>query len=98
MRSRRQLIALLGGTALAWPFNAGAQQVVGKTARIGVLRTSLDNAVEQLSYPAFVEELKKFGFLEGKNLSIQTVRTDQDSKRLFAETSDLARLLDSGFS
>jgi putative ABC transport system substrate-binding protein len=88
---RRQCIVLLGGAALAWSFNAGAQQVIDKTARIGVLRTSLDNPVEQLAYPAFVEELKKFGFIEGKNLSVQIVSTDQDSMGLFAETSDLAR-------
>ena len=36
----------------------------------------------RLGFPAFVEELKKYGFLEGKNLTIEKVRTDQDSKRL----------------
>ena len=91
MRPRRQFIALLGGAALAWPLDVGAQQVVGKTARIGLLQTSPDNPVVQFGYPVFVEELKKYGFVEGKNLTIEKVRTDQDSKRLFAETSDLAR-------
>jgi len=89
IRSRRQLIALVGGAALAWPLNAGAQQVVGKTARIGLLQTSPDNPFVQLGYPAFVEELKKYGF--GQKSDYRKVRTDQDSKRLFAEASDLAR-------
>lgn len=91
MRPRRQFIALLGGVALAWSLDVGAQQVVGKTARIGLLQTSPDNPFVRLGYPVFIEELKKYGFLEGKNLTIQIVRTDQDSERLFAETSDLAR-------
>src|SRR5262245_2965921 len=88
---RRELIALLGGTAIAWPLNVGAQQVVERTARIGLLIASPVNPVIQLGYPVFVEELKKFGFIEGQNLTIEIVRTDQDSKALFAQTSDLAR-------
>ncbi len=73
---RRNFIALVSGAAAAWPFTARAQQVVGKTARIGLLQTSPDNPVVQLGYPVFVEELKKYGFIEGKNLTIEKVRTD----------------------
>jgi hypothetical protein len=68
---RRELIALLGGvlgsSTAAWPHNVRAQQVVGKTARIGFLLTSPDNPITQLSYPVFVEELKKSGFIEGQS-------------------------------
>jgi putative ABC transport system substrate-binding protein len=35
--------------------------------------------------------LKKSGFSAGQNLTIEVVRTDQDSQRLFAETADLVR-------
>jgi putative ABC transport system substrate-binding protein len=88
---RRDFIALVSGAAAAWPFTVRAQQVVGKSARIGLLQTSPENPIVQLGHPVFINELKKSGFIEGQNLTIEIVRTDQDSKRLFAQTSDLAR-------
>ena len=86
---RRKFIAALSGTAIAWPIAARAQQLAGRTARIGFL--GLDNPVVSLGYPAFLDELKKSGFSEGQNLVIEAVRTDQDAQRLFAETADLVR-------
>jgi len=35
--------------------------------------------------------LKKSGFSEGQNLTIETVRSDQDPQKLFAATADLVR-------
>jgi hypothetical protein len=84
---RRQLIRVLGSAAVAWPLAARA----GKTARIGFVGNPLDNPVTALGYPAFLDELKKSGFSAGQNLTIEVVRTDQDSQRLFAETADLVR-------
>jgi putative tryptophan/tyrosine transport system substrate-binding protein len=88
---RRQFISVLGGAAAAWPFAARAQRPAGRTARIGNLMPSLDNPVVGLGYPVFLDELKKYGFSEGQNLTIETVREDQDVQRLFAETADLVR-------
>jgi putative ABC transport system substrate-binding protein len=88
---RRQLIAGLGGAAVAWPLAAQAQQLAGRNARIGLLRTSLDDPVTKIGYPAFIDELKKSGFSEGQNLTVEAVRIDQDTQRLFAETADLVR-------
>ena len=87
---RRKFIAVLGGAA-ASPLSARAQQLPGRTARIGLLQTSRDNPVVGRGYPAFLDELKKSGFSAGQNLTIEVVRTDQDSQRLFAETADLVR-------
>ncbi|MGD1213012.1 MAG: ABC transporter substrate binding protein [Candidatus Acidiferrales bacterium] len=89
--ARRKFIAALGGIALAWPLAARAQQLAGRTARIGFLGPSLDNSIVSLGYPAFLDELKKSGFSEGQNLGIEAVRTDQDAQRVFAETADLVR-------
>ena len=89
--ARRKFIAALSGTAFGWPLAARAQQLAGRTARIGFLRTSLDDPVTALGYPAFLDELKKSGFSEGQNLTIEAVRIDQDAQRLFAETADLVR-------
>jgi putative tryptophan/tyrosine transport system substrate-binding protein len=87
---RREFIAVLGGAAVS-PLSVRAQQLPGRTARIGLLQTSRDNPVVRQGYSAFLDELKKSGFSAGQNLTIEVVRTDQDSQRLFAETADLVR-------
>jgi len=88
---RRVFITLLGGVALAWPLAARAQQPAGRTARIGLLQPSLDDPVVARGYPVLLDELKKSGFSAGQNLTIETVRLDQDTQKLFAATADLAR-------
>ena len=89
--ARRKFIAGLGSAAAAWPLAARAQQPAGRTARIGIIQASLDDPVAGRGYPAFLDELKKFGFSAGQNLTIETVRVDQDRQKLFAETADLVR-------
>jgi putative tryptophan/tyrosine transport system substrate-binding protein len=88
---RRQFISALGGAIVAWPFAARAQQLAGRAARIGLLQPSLDDPVIGRGYPAFLDELKKSGFSVGQNLTIEAVRLDQDSQKLFAATADLVR-------
>jgi putative tryptophan/tyrosine transport system substrate-binding protein len=88
---RREFIALIGGAAATWSSTAGAQQLTDRSAKIGLLTTSLADPVMARGYPAFLDELKKSGFSEGQNLTIETVRLDQDAQRLFADTADLVR-------
>jgi ABC-type uncharacterized transport system substrate-binding protein len=88
---RRELITALGGSALGWPLAAHAQRLADRTARIGFLQPPLDNPVVARGYPAFLDELKKSGFNEGQNLTIEFVRLDQDTQQLFAQTADLVR-------
>jgi putative ABC transport system substrate-binding protein len=87
---RRQFISALGGTALTWPLAARAQQL-GRTARIGLLTSAPGDPVNGPGIPAFLDELKKSGFSEGQNLTIEAVRADQDPQKLFVETADLVR-------
>jgi putative tryptophan/tyrosine transport system substrate-binding protein len=87
---RREFIAT-AGALLASPLVARAQKLAERSARIGFLRTALDDPITAAGYPAFIDELKKSGFVEGKNLTIETVRIDQDAAQLFAETAALAR-------
>jgi putative tryptophan/tyrosine transport system substrate-binding protein len=88
---RRQFFSALGGTAVAWPFAARAQQLAGRTARIGIMQASLDDPVVARGYPVFLDELKKSGFSAGQNLTIEAVRLDQDAQKLFAAMADLVR-------
>ena len=88
---RREFITLIGGAAATWSSAAGAQQLTDRTAKIGLLTTPLADPVMARGYPAFLDELKKSGFSEGQNLTVETVRLDQDAQRLFADTADLVR-------
>ena len=62
--TRRELIALLGSTAAAWPLGARAQQ--GKVHRIGAL--ILGNADAESFRTEMREELRKSGYVEGSDL------------------------------
>jgi ABC-type uncharacterized transport system substrate-binding protein len=86
---RREFITLLGGAA--WPLAARAERLAGRAARIGIIQASLDDPLVGRGYPVFLNELKKSGFNEGQNLTIEVVRSDQDAERIFAETADLVR-------
>ena len=88
---RREFITLFGVAAATWPSLARAQRLADKSVRIGLLQPSLENPVGARGYPAFLDELKKSGFSEGHNLTVQIVRLDQDSQSLFAETAELLR-------
>jgi len=88
---RRTFVAALGGVTFVWPLAAIAQQPTGRTRRIGFLQASLDDPVVGRGYPAFLDELKKSGFSESQNLTIEAVRIDQDAQKVFAETADLVR-------
>ena len=62
---RREFIALMGASA-AWPFAAMAQQA-GRTYRVGGLGVGPRNSP---AIVAMFDELRRFGFIEGQNLTI----------------------------
>ncbi len=67
---RRELIALLGGGAAAWPLAGHAQQPE-RIPRVGVLMPFPENdPVAQASVTAFAQALGRFGWIEGKNIRI----------------------------
>ena len=76
---RREFITLLGG-AVAWPRAAHAQQPE-RMRRIGVLMPyAKDNPEAQARTAAFLQELQKLGWTEGRNLQIE-YRGDTDDLR-----------------
>jgi putative tryptophan/tyrosine transport system substrate-binding protein len=67
---RREFIVLIGGAA-AMPFAARAQQN-GRIRRIGVLMPyPKDNSEGQARVAAFLKELQRLGWAEGRNLQIE---------------------------
>ena len=54
MTTRRELITLLGGAAVAWPFAARAQQ----TYRLGILS---GRSRDEPNFVVFFEELRQAG-------------------------------------
>jgi putative tryptophan/tyrosine transport system substrate-binding protein len=66
---RREFITVFGGAA-AWPLAGHAQQAE-RMRRVGVLMSPSESSpVAQASVTAFVEALRRFGWLEGKNIRI----------------------------
>jgi hypothetical protein len=60
---RRELIAALGGAAVAWSLTARAQQLVRKTPVIGII----DDAPV---WDHFRKELRDLGYVDGRNIEI----------------------------
>jgi putative tryptophan/tyrosine transport system substrate-binding protein len=68
---RREFIALLGSAA-AWPMAASAQQD-GRVRRVGVLMQGKPTDATYQSYlGAFIEALQKLGWIDGRNLRIDS--------------------------
>ena len=63
---RREFIALLGAS-VTWPFAATAQQA-GRNYRLGVLLPYPRDAPVNV---AFLEEFRRYGFIEGQNLTVE---------------------------
>jgi putative tryptophan/tyrosine transport system substrate-binding protein len=83
---RREFITLLGGTALAWPFGARAQQPV--KPMIGFLGSApLDGLAPYL--PAFLQGIRETGLVEGRNVTIDYSWADNDNDRLQALAVEL---------
>src|SRR6516162_10369573 len=61
---RREFIALMGAS-VAWPF-ATLGQESGRTYRLGCLLSS-----PRENYMAFFDELRRHGFIEGQNLTVE---------------------------
>ena len=73
--TRREFITLVGGAAVAWPLAARAQQPAAKTHRIAIVHPSvsiseMNETGDHTYYPALFKELRRFGYVEGKNLIV----------------------------
>src|SRR5262245_634909 len=68
---RREFIKLLSGAATAWPLAARAQRPE-RIRRIGVfMNRAVDDPQGQAFVAAFIQQLRKLGWIEGENLHIE---------------------------
>ena len=87
---RREFVALLGSTALAWPIPARAQQG-GKLATIGLLGSGTAAAQSQWT-AAFVQRLRELGWTEGRNVTIEYRWAEGRSERFAEFAAEFVRL------
>jgi ABC-type uncharacterized transport system substrate-binding protein len=84
---RREFIALLGGTAAAWPFAARAQQ----RPVVGLLAVSSKTTGARY-YGAFPQGLRELGYSEGRDYAFEERYADGDVARLPRLAEELVRL------
>jgi putative ABC transport system substrate-binding protein len=86
---RRDFVALLGGTAAAWPLAARAQQS-GKLATVGFLGASSASGWSSW-VAAFVQRLRELGWIEGRNLTIEYRWADGRNERAAEFAAEFVR-------
>src|ERR1700719_4463767 len=89
---RRELIALLGGGAAAWPLAARAQQP-GQVRRIGVLLGNAESDPQaQARVAKFVKALQDLGWNVGRNIAIDYRWAAADVGRMTTLAKELVAL------
>src|SRR5271169_4973454 len=83
---RRDLIAMIGGVAAAWPLAARAQQT--SAPLIGFLGSTSPETYA-LRLRAFREGLKEAGYVQGQNVAIEYRWAEGQYERLPAMAADL---------
>jgi ABC-type uncharacterized transport system substrate-binding protein len=90
--NRREFITLLGGSAVAWPLAAQAQQG-GAMRRIGVLMNlAADDPEASVRFAAFLQGLQELGWAIGRNMSIDTRWGAGDIERYRRYAAELVAL------
>jgi putative ABC transport system substrate-binding protein len=66
---RREFITLIGSAAANWPFATFAQQQ-DRMKLIGAISGIAEEPILQARYAAFLQELQKFGWMDGRNVRV----------------------------
>jgi putative tryptophan/tyrosine transport system substrate-binding protein len=88
---RRVFITFLGGTVVAWPLVALAQQQSAKAPRIGFL-TRYSDASVSAQIDAFRQSLRDLGWVEGKSIGIEYRNAEGQVDRLRSLAAELVGL------
>ena len=87
---RREVMASLAAVTSAWPIAARAQEL-GRTFRIGMAEP-VSAELNAAYLAAFRQELKRLGYVEGRNLVIEHRSADGDASRFPAILAELIAL------
>ena len=91
MTTRRDFIALLGGSAIAWPLAAHAQQRESMR-RIGALMGIAEGNPEARAWvSAFQSGLRELGWVEGRDVQTEFRWPAGDTARMATEARELVR-------
>src|SRR5262245_10206626 len=88
---RREFITLLGGAVAAWPVGARAQQQGAKPLTIGFLGAATSASWNQWT-AAFVQRLREFSWIEGRNVLIEYRWAEGRSERAAEIAAEFVRL------
>jgi putative ABC transport system substrate-binding protein len=89
---RRDFIAFLGAGAAAWPL-AGRAQQAERVRRIGVLMgTAADDPQSQARTAAFAQGLAQLGWIDGRNVQIDTRWATTNADDIRRHAADLVAL------
>src|SRR5262245_59813965 len=83
---RRKFLATLLGGAAAWPLAARAQDNI---AHLGVIGPNRESAQARIGYATLLEELRKLGFTEGRNLVVEFRHIDQGVPQAFTGANEM---------
>jgi putative tryptophan/tyrosine transport system substrate-binding protein len=86
---RREFIAL-AGASVTWPFAAMAQEP-GRTYRLGFLYAAPRDAARVDTSSAFLDEVGRQGFIEGKNLAVDYRAFGSHPERVSEYAAELAK-------
>jgi putative ABC transport system substrate-binding protein len=87
---RREFIALIPATAIAWPLGTRAQRQIPVIGYLSVGSAASDNIPGRLV--AFRQGLSEAGYVEGRNVAIEYRGAEDQNDRLPALAADLVRL------
>lgn len=91
MNTRRELLLLLGASALAAPFGANAQQPL-RIPRVAILGSELStDPWERERVVAIRDGLRQFGYEDGRNVLVQPRWADGKYERLPVLASEIVR-------
>src|SRR5260370_41661329 len=89
--NRRAFITLLGGAAASWPLAARAQQAE-RMRQIGLLMGVADDREGQARVTALRQGLQELGWIDGRNIQIETRFGGADASHIRAHAAELVAL------
>ena len=88
--TRREFVLLAGGTAVAWPLIAQAQQQIGPIPRLAYLGAS-SPALATREIEQFKVGLTENGLIDGQNIKVDYLWGEGSPDRLRQHAADLAQ-------